>query len=156
MSRRPPPAQNDASAIGLVRRFAQFGPAYMRWVARHLPDDGTSVARLRLLAALREQGPIPMRALTTSLGVSAQNVSVMVDALVAQGLIERRNDPDDRRVVLVALTDLGQLRVDAGMARHQQAVSALFECLTTEERAHLADCLDRLVSELQKRQSRDR
>lgn len=144
------------TSLDLVRRLARFGPAYMRWVGRHLPDDGTSAARLRLLGTLRERGPMSIRALKAALSVSAQNVSVMVDGLAGQGLVRRDADPRDRRIVLVALTPLGAERVDAGMAVHQRAVSALFDCLDDGQRAQLAGCLDRLNAELEDRQRENR
>jgi len=147
-----PQGRNRIGPVDLVRRFARFGPAYMRWVGRHLPEDGTSAARLRLLGTLREHGPMSMRALTRELSVSAQNVSVMVDGLEGQGLVDRDQDPADRRVVVVKLTATGQARVDAGMATHQAAVSSLFECLSEPQRGQLAACLDRLCEELDERQ----
>lgn len=155
MSKKPKAAvAGRVASLDLVRRLARFGPAYMKWVGRHLPKDGTSAPRLRLLGILRERGPMPMRALKDELTVSAQNVSVMVDGLEGQGLVTRDHDPDDRRVVLVKLTASGRERVDAGLAAHQQAVSRLFDCLTDEQKARFAACLDRLCEELEDQQAR--
>lgn len=153
MSKKPKTGTGvSVASLDLVHRLERFGPAYMRWVGRHLPKDGTSAPRLRLLGTLRERGPMPMRALKEALTVSAQNVSVMVDGLEGQGLVTREHDPGDRRVVLVKLTALGRERVDAGLAAHQRAVSRLFDCLDDEQKNRLAACLDRLCDELEERQ----
>lgn len=145
------PRKRGADAVGLVRRLAEFGPAYMRWIGRNLPTDGTSVPRLRLLATLLEQGPKSMRSLTQALNVSAQNISVMVDGLEAQGLAQRRDDPGDRRVVLVELTTHGRSVVEEGMAAHQSAAAALFRSLSADEQAAFAAILDKLIDELRSR-----
>ncbi|HEV7270992.1 MarR family winged helix-turn-helix transcriptional regulator [Pseudoxanthomonas sp.] len=137
--------------IGLVQRLAAFGPAYTRWIGRNLPTDGISAPRLRLLAALHEQGSMSIRALTQTLNVSAQNVSVMVDGLEAQRLVQRRDDPDDRRVVLVELTKQGRIVVSDGMDTHQAAAASLFSVLSPSERAVFAVILDKLIEELRSR-----
>lgn len=140
-----------SDGVTLVRLLAEFGPAYMRWIGRNLPTDGTSAARLRLLAVLREQGALSIRSLTEALHVSAQNVSVMVDGLESQGLVQRGDDPQDRRVVLVDLTPKGRVVVDTGMAAHQAATAELFTCLSADERAAFAAILDKLIQELRSR-----
>ena len=44
------------------------------------------------------------------LGVSKQTASQLVDTLVVRGYLERSVDPDDRRRVLVTLTERGRAR----------------------------------------------
>lgn len=149
--KKPKKSVSEGDPVELVRRFSRFGPSYMKWIGRNLPDDGTSVARLRLLGVLGEHGAMSMRALTRELRVSPQNVSVMIEGLEAQGLVARRSDPRDRRVALVDLTLRGRERVEAGMASHRRAASTLFDCLTEVQRAQLAVCLDRLNAELERR-----
>ncbi len=70
-------------------------------------DDGLSIAQLDVLRRLRHHGPTPMRRLAEQMNCEASNLTGLVDRLESRGLVERRPDPGDRRVRLLALTDEG-------------------------------------------------
>ncbi len=61
-----------------------------------------------------------MREIGDRLSCDASFVTGMVDRLEEEGLLERRADPGDRRVTLIALTD-------KGAAMREQALEALYE-----------------------------
>jgi len=63
---------------------------------------------MRTLEALADGGPQPMGALARLLQCDASNVTWLADRLEARGFVERRNDPADRRVKTLALTDAGR------------------------------------------------
>ena len=63
---------------------------------------------MRALEALADDGPQPMGALARVLQCDASNVTWLADRLEARGFVERRNDPGDRRVKTLALTDAGR------------------------------------------------
>ena len=72
------------------------------WAASSLtPAQGN------LLYLLEPGKPTTMVALAKFLGCHDSNITGLVDRLEARGLVERRNDPADRRVKLIALTDEG-------------------------------------------------
>lgn len=77
-------------------------------------DDHTS-RQLALFLVLRD-GPETVRALAKRLGVTKPVVTRAVDRGVEDLYVERRDDPADRRSVLVALTPSGQKFV-AGIAK---------------------------------------
>ena len=62
---------------------------------------------LRLLQTLEPGSEVAMSALAERLFCDASNVTGMVDRLEARGLLERRDDPRDRRVKRIVLTDEG-------------------------------------------------
>jgi DNA-binding MarR family transcriptional regulator len=62
---------------------------------------------LKLLYTLEPDAAKPMSALAETLFCDASNVTGIVDRLEARGLMERRDNPRDRRVKLIALTDDG-------------------------------------------------
>ena len=83
--------------IGWLGRLAASA-----WVTRV-----TGSIRLRLLSALRFGGPRRPHDLGGELGVTARNVTGLVDALEHDGLVERLPHPSDRRATLVRLTVAG-------------------------------------------------
>lgn len=69
--------------------------------------DGLTEARAHLLWVLRE-GPTTQRELAEALGVTARNITGLVDGLSATGHVLRAPHPTDRRAVLVTLTPQGE------------------------------------------------
>jgi DNA-binding MarR family transcriptional regulator len=76
-------------------------------MTQSLAKDGLSVSRATLLWTLGRTGPCPQRVLAEALGVSARNVTGLVDGLAAAGFVTREAHPTDRRATLVTLTAHG-------------------------------------------------
>ena len=77
-----------------------------------LARDGLTPSRTRLLWVLGQQGPSTQRSLAEALGVSARNVTGLVDALAETGFVTREPHPTDRRASLVSFTDHGAATVE--------------------------------------------
>jgi DNA-binding MarR family transcriptional regulator len=72
-------------------------------------DTGLSLPQSFALQQLNPEGrPESMRALAQCLQVDPSAITGLVDRLEAKGLVERRSDPDDRRVKALVLTPRGK------------------------------------------------
>ncbi len=58
--------------------------------------------------ARTHDNPSPLSALTRELGISKQAVSQLIDTMVMRGYLERQEDSEDRRRMLITLTRRGQ------------------------------------------------
>ena len=85
------------------------------------------------------QGEIARRLIVT-----APVVTRLASALVEAGLVERGEDPADRRSVRLKLTPTGKKRVAAMRRELVEAARELVEPIPAEERSALADALDQL------------
>lgn len=72
-------------------------------------EYGMSYARGRVVAALTVSGPVLMRALSEAVGVTPRTITGLIDALEADGWVERRAHPTDRRATIVALTPAAEI-----------------------------------------------
>jgi MarR family transcriptional regulator, organic hydroperoxide resistance regulator len=100
---------------------------------------------LKLLYVLEPGTEPPMSHLAETLFCDASNVTGIVDRLEARGLIERRDDPRDRRVKLIGLTDEGVLtreRIRERLHEPPEAIAAL----SAEDKRTLRDVLRRAVA----------
>jgi DNA-binding MarR family transcriptional regulator len=70
-------------------------------------EQGLSIAQLDVLRRLDANGPTPMSRLAERMNCEASNLTGLVDRLESRGLVERRPDPEDRRVRVLALTAAG-------------------------------------------------
>lgn len=117
---------------------------------KRLVSDGFAAAsargyHYRLLAALREFGPMSQATLGRRCGVDRSDVVVAVSELEGEGFVERAPDPADRRRNTVSITKAGEQqlrRLDRELDRVQEALLAP---LSTDERATLTDLLGRLL-----------
>ena len=60
----------------------------------------------------QESGDIPLAQIIDELGLSKQAAGQLVDTLVARGYLDRRTDPQDRRRLIVSLTERGRDAAD--------------------------------------------
>ncbi len=68
---------------------------------------GISMAQLHIMYTLERDGEMTMSRLADVLGVSLSNASGLVDRMEERGYIERTRVPEDRRIVLVRVTEAG-------------------------------------------------
>lgn len=106
---------------------------------------GLSPKQLVLIWQLPPGSTTPMRAMGEKLSCDASFMTGMVDRLEEDGLIERRPDPGDRRVTLIALTGEGEkLRERALAALHEPPPE--FDALDGAELEQLATLLDKATA----------
>ncbi len=104
-----------------------------------------SLPRFDLMAQLdREPGGMKMRDLSRRLMVTGGNVTGLTDRLVAEGLVQRQEDPSDRRATTVALTPEGRRQFRTMARAHEAWVAELFAGLTAAQQAQLFELLGAL------------
>ncbi len=136
-----------ASAAELTERVLRVAHLIRRASMSTLAPFGLTPAQSRALRTISTAGgPIRMGELASTLGVVPRSATGLVDALESAGLVERTVDPDNRRSVLVQLTDRGHA-VQQQMSDARKAAGAgIFEPLTDDERSQLAELLGRVGS----------
>ena len=70
---------------------------------------GLSMAQLHILYTLQRHGEMPMSRLAEVLNVSLSNATGLIDRIEERGYVERTRVPEDRRIVLIRVTDAGEL-----------------------------------------------
>ena len=106
------------------------------WAAR-CQERGLSITHFQVLAHLDRHGPMPMGGLADHLGVSLPNATGIVSRMEERGVVERAHDQDDRRRVIVRLTDAGhEFTRELGDIRRAH-VTALIEALPPESQENI-------------------
>ena len=108
-----------------------------------------SLPRFDLMAQLdRQPGGMKMRELSRRLMVTGGNVTGLTDRLVAEGLVERQDDPADRRAWTVQLTAEGRRQFRAMARAHEAWVTDLFGGLSADQQSRLFELLGQLKQTL--------
>jgi len=102
------------------------GTILHHYVERSLTKRGLSHGRFMILSLLsKEPDPVPVCKLAEMAGVTTPTVSAVLSGMVRDQLVERQEDPLDRRVVRIGLLPAGQNVLDEvlpGIFKHQAAV----------------------------------
>ncbi len=100
--------------------------------------------QVRALRVVGSHAGIRPGELAAHLRVAPRSVTDVVDALEQRGLLERHQDPGDRRATVLALTASGQRLVDETGAARRADAEAYFARLPERDRATLRGILTRL------------
>ncbi|HEX3805522.1 MAG TPA: MarR family winged helix-turn-helix transcriptional regulator [Gaiellaceae bacterium] len=106
--------------------------------ARHGPDLGDVRLGRRhvgLIAHLGTDGPSTVSELAAALGVSLPAASMLTRELEEHGLVERREDPDDRRRTVVTLDDASAQAVRTWIEARNRPLERALSKLDAKERA---------------------
>jgi DNA-binding MarR family transcriptional regulator len=139
----------------IAATVAAFARLMDRMAAEHQPpaDVSISMPQLRCLHLIAVAGELRMSKLVAQLGVSISTVSGLVDRLVDHGFVTRRDDPLDRRQVVLSPTPAGAEFIDRMRELSNAQFRGLISHLTSEElrTVHrsieiLSDAADRAVA----------
>jgi DNA-binding MarR family transcriptional regulator len=104
-------------------------------------DEVVTPPQLRVLVMIASRGPLNLGAVARVLGVHASNATRACDRLVAAGLLDRGDDPADRRNLYLQLTEKGRALVDSVMDRRRHAIAEVLDRMPALQRAALVPVL---------------
>ncbi len=90
-------------------------------------------------------GTLSLGQLAERLACVKSNITQLIDRLEAEGLVERIQDPDDRRSMRATITDEGKKRYADGVRAERQVETELLRCLTETEQKQLTSLLERFL-----------
>ena len=114
---------------------------------RQLAPLGVTAQQASLLVHV-SRGQASPRQLTTVLGTDTAGMTKLTDRLEAKDLIERLRNPEDRRSVLIALTERGQALVPQLRPVFGRVAGQLFSGFSAEEIGALTTMLERMRGNL--------
>jgi len=104
-------------------------------------DESLTITQFRTLVVLGAHGATRLNRLAERLGVNASTALRTVDKLVAGGFVERRENEQDRREVVIEPTARGRRLVDQVTARRRAAIEGIVVGMPVEHRRQLVDAL---------------
>jgi len=119
-------SSRDELLNAVLNEFNQISFRDFQGALKRFHDGALSIVHLNLLMLLRFNGPLTMSRLADMLDVSVASATGIVDRMEKKGVIERRRNDDDRRVVEVHVTDQGQ---------------QVFKEMQAERQAHMTNML---------------
>ncbi|NOY45613.1 MAG: MarR family transcriptional regulator [Deltaproteobacteria bacterium] len=130
--------EDEVRALDAYIKLMRAANSVTARVHRHLAEERLTISQFGALEALYHLGPLCQKDLGKKLLKTDGNITLVVDNLEKRGLVERRRDPEDRRYVVVHLSEKGRELIQRIFPRHVAAVVEALSALAPSEQQELA------------------
>lgn len=141
----------------LMERLMRLQWLLSRYFHRNLREHGSRgvpySGQGRVLKVLKLKPEIAQKELSEILGMRPQSMGELLSKLERKGYITRTPSPDDKRVIIVRLTEEGAGADDGETG--QSGPADIFGCLSEEEQEAFKGYLDRMIAGLEDRYGDD-
>ncbi len=130
----------DTASMGLIGRLLRLTEHLRSEMARTFAEHGLTPSGFDVLATLRRSGPpyrLPPKQLLAAMMVTSGTMTNRIDQLEKTGLVARIVNREDRRSVLIALTEAGRDLIDQVLDEHVRTQARLVSQLPPDQRADL-------------------
>ncbi len=138
-------ANLELETYALLRQVNSIMDTYNRYDLR---GEGLTVPQFTILSHATPDG-VPLSEISVRMLCDNSNLTGIVDRLISKGFVERRPDPQDRRVSLICLTPAGAEKLRNIRPRHHASVSQRMRSLSENEVQQLRCLLQTLYNGLQ-------
>ena len=114
------------------------------YASRSLNDSNLTLTQFAVLEALYHLGPMSLSDIARKVLTTGGNLTMVVGNLEKLGLARRQSCPEDRRVLIVALTPKGKTLLRDIFPRHAAAIVEFLSVLSPEEQERLGDLCRKL------------
>jgi DNA-binding MarR family transcriptional regulator len=116
-----------------------------RFVSQASKDEDFTIAQFKVLMMVWHSGPTTVKQLQERLSIAQSTASEMVDRLVHQGWMERKKDPEDRRVTVFSLTDKAIRFLREKKTQRLEVIEKLLQPLSQKEQRQFLDSLEMIL-----------
>jgi MarR family 2-MHQ and catechol resistance regulon transcriptional repressor len=131
-------------ALSLWVKLARASSLFGRHSARDIDRYGLTQPQFSVLEALGHLGPLTTGEIGKKMLVTGGCMTVIIDNMERDGLVERIRSTEDRRVIKVGLTAKGDELFRKVFRQHADRITELASALTEEEQQHLSALLKKL------------
>lgn len=108
-------------------------------------STGLSMPQFSILMQVHHRGNCAIGDVSEHFDITSAAASQLVDKLVQNGLIQREEDPNDRRAKLLNLTEKGQEFIKLGIEERYRWINDLAGKLTADERTQVSEAMKILM-----------
>lgn len=137
--------KNADLALSLWVKLARASDSVAILSSRDITRYGLTVPQFGVLETLGHLGPMTVGTICSKKLSSGGNMTVVVDNLEKEGIVERTQHPEDRRAILVRLTRKGKKLFDKIFVQHASYIEQLvWSTLTENEIIQLSGLLKKI------------
>ena len=122
----------------------------MRDWTRYMKATGLSMPQFGVLMRLYHGGSCAVSEIGKHMQTSSAAASQLIDGLVDKGLLERIENPEDRRAKQISISQKGRVFIHDGIAERYRWVEELVSGLTPDEQEKIASAINLLAEATRK------
>lgn len=130
--------KQERLALDLYIKLSRAAETVSAHVNQHLHTHGLTISQFGVLESLYHLGSMSPGQLCEKILRSTGNMTLVIDNLEKRGLVRRVQNPEDRRSVIVELTDAGSQLITDIFPTHVATVVEEMQVLTEAEQIELA------------------
>ena len=132
----------------MIELMPQIAREISRYENNYLTRGKITLPQFWLLEYLSRQGESKMSHVAQTLGISKPATTGLIARLIAQKLVGRRDDQDDRRVVWIALTAKGKNIIQNIRRQKHRTLVKMFGGVSAQDRARHLQMFEQMVKNL--------
>jgi MarR family transcriptional regulator, 2-MHQ and catechol-resistance regulon repressor len=125
--------KNTTLALDTFIKFTRAANALENRLTHRGTLGSLTISQFGILETLYHLGPLCQGTISAKLLKSTGNVTLVLDNLEKNGLVERKRETHDRRMVIISLTPAGKALITEVFPRHAASITSEFSALTEEE-----------------------
>jgi MarR family transcriptional regulator, organic hydroperoxide resistance regulator len=143
--------QSSEQLTAVIREWAEvFMHRSGRDFKRFMDTTGLSFSQINILMRLVHGGSAGVSEIGEKMGVTNAAASQSIDKLVQMGLIERTEDPTDRRAKRLELAPKGHALIEKGIEARTKWVEGITDALLPEQQDSIISALTLLTAAARK------
>lgn len=131
-----------------IERLERAYISFMRELGPKLAEDtelGLTGPQFYILHLLSQKEKFMVTEIASKMGVKPSAITVMIERLHKNGLVMRDRDENDRRVVLIYLTERGYETLQKAKQKRFETIAHYFKHLESEELESLVQIYEKLT-----------
>lgn len=142
----------DERLLEYLAVMRDFGRIYTQRILEGSRENSNllKLSRIKALYAFKGEDSSTMSELADNIGAKLPSMTMMIDNLAEEGLVERARDDRDRRKVIVRLTKKGQGVRQEFLKQRKQIAREMFARLSKKDEQELMSLLERVCDILEK------
>lgn len=137
-------SEAEQRALDVYIKLMRASETVTSRINSHLREYGLTTSQFGVMESLYHLGPMCQTELAQKILKSSGNLTTVIDNLSKRGLVERVQNPDDRRMFDIHLTPDGERLISRIFPPHVTGVLETFAALSPQEQSALGDLLRRL------------
>jgi MarR family 2-MHQ and catechol resistance regulon transcriptional repressor len=143
-------AKNSRDPVHCWLVWGKAFHAAAKYLYAGLEETGIDDTDFRILEALLNKGSLPVNTIGPKVFLTPGSISVAIDRLLARGLVNRVESPEDRRVRIVSLTSKGKELIAPVFRKHAAEIRKVFGDASPKELRTLETILRKIGKRAEK------
>lgn len=129
----------EITALDTFIKLTRASDSIMARIMQVPMENNLTVSQFGTLEVLHHLGPLCLGDIAQKILKSSGNVTTVIDNLQRRGLVRRERDTEDRRQIIVHLTDEGSELISAIFPEHVEVITTEMSVLSKEEQELLGE-----------------